>query len=120
MIAAMLAKACRNEEIHLVSPVRDRINLIHAADLAEAVVAALKREAWGVFNVAGPGPVSIAEIANACVDVAGSGRVTMPANDEGEGTLRYQLDYSKATAAFDYSPRLSLTEGLRRTMADQY
>src|SRR5205085_5928207 len=58
MVASMLARARRNEEIRLTPPVQDRINLVHASDVAAAAVAALKAEAWEIFNVAGPKAVS--------------------------------------------------------------
>ena len=119
MVAAMLAKARRGEDLRLLPPVRDRVNLVHAADVADATLRALKKEAWGVFNVGGPDAVSIADIANACVAVAGRGKVIAPADDASEGSLRYALDSSRATAAFGYSPHIGLQEGLRRTMAGE-
>jgi len=119
MVAAMLAKARRGEELRLLPPVRDRISLVHAADVAEATVRALKKEAWGAFNVDGPNVVSIADIANACVAVAGRGRVIAPGEDTSRGSLKYALDSGKAAAAFGYSPRIGLEEGLRRTMAGE-
>ena len=120
MIASMLGKAQRGDEIRLKPPVRDRINLLHAADLADAIVAALCAEARGVFNVAGPSTVSIAEIAAACIEIAESGNVILPADDDLKGTLKYDLDYGKASAAFGYVPRVCLKEGLRRSMLGQF
>jgi UDP-glucose 4-epimerase len=120
MVAAMLAKACRGEELRLLPPVRDRVSLVHAGDVADATLRALQSEAWGVFNVGGPNPVSIADIANACVAVAGRGKVIAPAGDASEGSLKYALDSSKAAAAFGYSPRIGLKEGLQRTMAGEF
>jgi len=99
---------------------RDRINLLHAADLADAIVAALLAEVRGVFNVGGPSAVSIAEIAAACIEIAESGNVILPADDVLKGTLKYDLDYGKATAAFGYVPRVCLREGLRRSMLGQF
>jgi UDP-glucose 4-epimerase len=119
MVAAMLAKARRGEDLRLLPPVRDRVSLVHAADVADATLRALKKEAWGVFNVGGPDAASIADIANACVAVAGRGKVIAPADDASEGSLKYALDSSKAAAAFGYSPRIGLEEGLRRTMAGE-
>lgn len=119
MVAAMLAKACRGEDLCLLPPVRDRVSLVHAADVAEATLRALKKEAWGVFNVSGPDAVSIADIANACVAVAGRGKVIVPADDASEGSLKYALDSSKAAATFGYAPRIGLQEGLRRTLAGE-
>jgi UDP-glucose 4-epimerase len=119
MVASMLAKARRGEDLRLVPPVRDRVSLVHAADVADATVRALKKEAWGTFNVGGPDAVSIAEIANACVAVAGRGSVVAPVDEAGAGSLKYELDSSKAAATFGYSPRIGLEEGLRRTMAGE-
>jgi UDP-glucose 4-epimerase len=115
----MVAKACRGEDLRLLPPVRDRVSLVHAADVAEATLRALKKEAWGVFNVGGPDAASIADIANACVAVAGRGKVIVPADDASEGSLKYALDSSKAAAAFGYAPRIGLQEGLRRTLAGE-
>ena len=119
MVAAMLAKARRGEELRLLPPVRDRVNLVHAADVADAAVRALRKEAWGAFNVGGPDAVSIADIAGACVSVTGRGTVIVPVDDTSEGSLKYALDSSKAAAAFGYSPRIGLQEGLRRTLAGE-
>lgn len=120
MVAAMLAKARRGEDLRLLPPVRDRVSLVHAADVADAAVRALKKEAWGAFNVGGPDAVSIADIASACVAVAGRGKVIAPADDTSEGSLQYALDSGKAAATFGYSPRIWLEEGLRRTMAGEF
>lgn len=120
MVAALLAKARRGEDLRLQPPARDRFSLIHAADVADAVVRALRKEASGVFNIAGPDPVSVSEIAETCVAVAGRGRVVVDANDTGDGTLHYALDSGKAAATLGYSPRIGLEEGLRRTMAGEH
>jgi UDP-glucose 4-epimerase len=117
MVAAMLGKARRGEAIQLKPPVADRINFIHAADVAEAAVAALTSGALGIFNLAGPDTVSIAELAQACVEVAAYGSVVLPDGGAGRGSLKYQLDYSKASAAFGFAPRVGLKEGLKRSLA---
>ena len=73
----------------------------------------------GAFNVGGPVVVSIVDIANACVAVAGRGKVIVPGDDASDGSLKYALDSGKAATAFGYSPRIGLKEGLRRTMAGE-
>jgi len=117
MVPTMLARASRGEDIVVKPPARDRVNLIHAADLATAIVRALKAGATGLFNVAGPRAVSIAEIAEHCVAAAGKGRVILPDHDAESPQVRFQLLDRKASSAFGYAPRIDLGEGLRRMLA---
>lgn len=117
VVASMLALASRGEDIVVKPPARDRVNLIHAADLAGAILSALRAGATGLFNVAGPRAVSIAEIAEQCVAVAGRGRVVLPDEDSASPQVRFQLQHRKALSAFGYAPRIDLREGLRRMLA---
>jgi UDP-glucose 4-epimerase len=119
MVPTMLARACQGEDIPVTPPARDRVNLIHASDLAHAVVAALKVGATGLFNVAGPAALTIAEIAEGCVAAAGRGRVSLQTGDEQASTTRFQLDCRKALSAFGYRPQIALEEGLRRMLAQK-
>ena len=119
LVATLLGKASRGEDLLLQPPTRDRFSLVHAADVADAALAALRSESRDVFNIGGPAPASIAEIARACVAVAGRGRVVMPAKDKAAGSLQYGLDSSKAAAKLGYRPRVGLEEGLRRTLAGE-
>jgi nucleoside-diphosphate-sugar epimerase len=119
MVATLLGKASRGEDLVLQPPTRDRFSLVHAADVAHAVLGALRSQAWDVFNVGGPAAVSVADIARACVAVVGRGKVVVPAQDTAPGSLQYGLDCSKAAAKFGYSPRIGLEEGLRRTLAGE-
>lgn len=120
MVASMLGKAQRNEDITLQAPTGDRINLLHAADLADAIVAVLCARVQGIFNVAGSRTLSIAEIAASCVEATGNGRVVLPENNGTEASIKYDLDCSKAKLAFGYLPRVNLLEGLRRSMSGQF
>lgn len=117
MVPRMLARARRGEDIPVQPPARDRVNLIHAADLARAVIAALKAGATGLFNVAGPAALTIAEIAEGCVAAVGRGRVSLQPGDDQASSTRFQLDCRKALSAFGYRPQIDLEEGLRRMLA---
>lgn len=119
IVADLLGKASRGEDIVLRAPTRDQFSLVHAADVADAVLSALSGEAWDVFNVGGPPPASLVDIANACVVVARRGKVVLPELDDAQGTLQYGLDSSKAAVRIGYTARVGLEEGLRRTLAGE-
>ncbi len=119
MVADLLGKASRGEDIVLRAPARDHFSLVHAADVAGAVLGALSEEAWDVFNVGGPPPASIVDIACTCVVVAGRGKVVLPELDDAPGTLQYGLDSRKAAVKIGYTARVGLEEGLRRTLAGE-
>lgn len=118
MIPSFLQRAARGETIVLTPPVEDRINLVHATDVAAAALAALVREGWDTFNVAGEAAVSVLEIAEACVAVAGKGRVEIAAEPASrKPILRFDLNCDKAARAIGYRPGVTLREGLARMLA---
>ena len=93
---------------------------VYVDDVADALIAALVAdvgdEPYRVVNVAGGAPVFLHEIIEACERACGkSGRVeTLPQRpgDVG-GTF---ADISDAVKLLDWRPRVSLEEGLRRTV----
>lgn len=114
MVSRFLATAGRNEIIELARPVEDRIDIVHAADVSAATVAALTGECWEILNVSSGEPVSIMELAEACVAVAGSGHIKVkgeaPANYK--ASVTYSLDISRASECIDWRPSIGLREGL--------
>jgi UDP-glucose 4-epimerase len=120
MIGSLLARAAKGDDIELMPPIDEKINLLHAADLADAVVRVLEAGAWDTFNVAAAEASSVADIARACVSVVGKGRVISPPDGRGQPTTRYQLDCSKAAATFHFRQNICLVEGLRRTWLNEF
>jgi UDP-glucose 4-epimerase len=119
MIGSLLARASKGDDIELKSPIHEKINLLHATDLADAVVRVLEADAWDTFNVAAAEASSVADIAHTCVSVVGKGRVISPSSEGGQPSTRYQLDCSKAAAAFHFRQKIDLVEGLRRTWLNE-
>lgn len=121
MVPRFLATAAKNEVIELSQPVEDRVDIVHAADVADASVAALKNECWDTLNISSGHPVSIIELAEACVAVAGSGRIEikgeLPANYK--ASVKYSLDISRASQFIDWRPRIDVRKGLSMLMHGQ-
>lgn len=119
LVASLLARAQNDETITLMQPVDDRVNLLHVADLARALWLANEVRAAGIFNIGGPAQVSIREIAETCVRVAGRGRLVIDeSRSERPPQLRFHVDGGKASRTFGYEPEIGLEDGLRR-MANQ-
>lgn len=121
MVPRFLATAARNEAIELSQPVDDRVDIVHAADVSDATVAALKSGCWETLNVSSGHPVSIIELAEACVAVAGSGCIEikgeLPANYR--ASVKYSLDISRAGERIDWRPRIDVHKGLSMLMHGQ-
>lgn len=118
MIPRFLDTAARGQVIELAPPVDDRINLIHADDVAEVAVGALMRNATGLFNIAADTETTIAKIAETCVNVAGRGAVRVkPIPTQRSPKIRFGLDCSSARAELGFVTLVSLAQGLARCFA---
>ena len=121
LVAHMLASAGKGHAIVLTPPIEDRINFVHAADVAEAALAALRRGSTGSFNIAGPALVSMRELADACIAAAGRGRVeTTAAADGRPASRRFDVSGRNAEAELGYCPKIALSEGLSMLREDRY
>jgi len=119
MISSFLNTAALGQVIQLKPPVEDRIDMIHARDVAIAIMQAIENEAYGIFNIASETPVSIYEIAQTCVEVVGRGGVEVGANEScQEPGIRFGLQCEAARHAFAYHPTLTLKEGLAKMWQD--
>lgn len=121
MVPRFLATAVRNDVIELMQPVNDRVDIVHAADVAEATVAALKDECWETLNVSSGNPLSIRQIAEACVAVAGKGRVEIKGEAPADyrASVKYSLDITYARERIRWQPRIDVRTGLSLLMRGQ-
>jgi UDP-glucose 4-epimerase len=113
MISRFIAAAGSGETITLTPPVDDRVDLVHAADVAAAVSAILQKQDWDTFNVASGVAPSIAELAQASVRMSGCGAVRVHGEVQTRPPVtRFLLDTGKARARLGWQPRVGLAEGL--------
>lgn len=114
MLSVFLAKAVKGDTIALTPPVDDRVDLIHAADVASAVIGVLKAEAWETFNLASGQPASVLEIANACISATGKGKVQVQDVPQGarKPSSRFSLNCARAERDIGWAPRVTLEQGI--------
>lgn len=112
LVAKMLSAAGKGQVIAVRPPLEERLNLVHACDVAEAAVAAANGRVTGVFNIAGPESVTVLELAQACIAVAGAGRLEEAVGETSTPRRRFDLDGRKARECLSLQPAIGLREGL--------
>ena len=112
LISNYLRLASSDKQITVESP-DNRINLIHALDVAQSALLAFQNKAWGVYNVAAEISPSIQELAKTIVSVCGGGRVIIDDQLNKQAPfIRFDLDTQKANHDFLFKQTISLQEGL--------
>ena len=112
LLPSWLVRATRGETLQVAPPGFEQVNLVHAADLARAIWLVGEKRLSGCWNVRGAN-VSMREVAQICVNVAGAGQVEFsPEDDPAVNGCRFDLDGSRAEKDFGYSPSVSLEHGL--------
>src|SRR3954449_8397265 len=91
---------------------RQTRDYVYVLDVVEATLAALERDAGGVFNVGTGVETSVLELYEAVRQVTGSGRAAEPAPARLGELQRSVLDVSLAARELGWRPQQSLDDGL--------
>jgi UDP-glucose 4-epimerase len=114
LVAKFLLSASAGETIQISPPYNERIDLVHAADVARAAYKAIELNAVGIYNVSSGDLVSIRELAETCVSVVKNGSIEIqPDKNVKEPTTRFDLDCSLAKRKLDFTPEFDLKTGLQ-------
>lgn len=121
IIRRFLTVAEQGGTIDLLQPVDDRVDIIHATDVSRAVVSILKRDEWDVFNLSSGHPVSIKELAQACISLTGRGDIAISGNliPNYRPVTTYSLDIEHAAKRLDWQPVIDFQTGLNMLRHDQ-
>jgi UDP-glucose 4-epimerase len=97
-------------------------DLTYVDDVVEACLMAAASDVSNgqVFNLGGPQPISLRELAELIVEIAGSGSVEVrpfPEERKAIDVGSTYLDYSKIRRALGWEPKTTLDDGLARTIA---
>ena len=120
MVSSFLAIARDGGMIELTPPVEDRFDFIHAADVAYAIVAILKKESWNTFNIASGSTISLQELAEICISLTGRGSISLKKAtiQTRDAITRFSLNIDKAKCHLDWEPKISIKEGLELMMQE--
>ena len=120
-VAWFIRLAIEDQTIEIYGDGSQLRDFVFVDDAADAFLRAGATEAVNgeVFNVGGDRPISHRDLTSLLVDVAGSGRVKYvdwPADRKAIDIGSFYTDSSKFAAATGWSPRVTLRDGLRRTV----
>lgn len=121
VINAFVRQAARTRSISVNGEGVALRHLVHVRDAVDALVRALDyRDEWRPLNIAGPAPVTIAEIAAAVRDAAGRDRVRIVHTPvEIEDRSCYALRQEAAREHLGWEPSISAEEIVSEAWKDQ-
>ncbi|MBP7216677.1 MAG: NAD(P)-dependent oxidoreductase [Candidatus Omnitrophica bacterium] len=93
-------------------------DVLYAEDFARAITLMLdaKQITCDVFNIGSGSAVSVQEVVSCVLNAAGHVPSRILYDDSKPSTVKFRaLDYSKAQDLLGWQPRISLSEGIRRT-----
>jgi UDP-glucose 4-epimerase len=117
-----IRKAIDNEDIPVFGDGRILRDFLYVDDLVESMLAVAETDAafGDVFNVGTGIPVSFNDLAKKIVEVAGSGRAIFTEFTKEREEVEpgdYYADISRIISRTGWTPRISLDEGIARTIA---
>ena len=120
MVRRFLAIAETGGNIELTQPVHDQVDLVHAADVSKAVVSILKKDFWDIFNISSGKPISVKDLADACVKLANRGRVLIKGENTAgyKPTIRYSLNTEKARNQLGWRPEIDIHQGMNMILKE--
>ena len=104
-------KKATNDEIINISEANNKINFIHAMDVAYASLEAYKKKSYGIFNISGKEMISIEELANICIEVAESGKIEKIEYAKNPFE-RFNLNCINAEKEFNFKPKINMFDGV--------
>jgi nucleoside-diphosphate-sugar epimerase len=116
-----IRKAMENEIIPLFGDGRILRDYLYIDDLIDSMIAiALKDDAYGeVYNVGTGIPLSFVELAKKIIDISGTGKVDYTEFTTERKALEpgdYYADITKIKDTIKWHPKISLEEGIKKTL----
>jgi dTDP-glucose 4,6-dehydratase len=116
-IPTFIRQALANEPVTVAGDGSQTRSVCYVDDLIEGIVRLLFSDLPGPVNIGNPHELSMTELAQRIIDLAGStSQITYIPRPEDDPTVR-QPDITLARAALGWEPTVPLDEGLTRTIA---
>ena len=121
-IGWFVRQATLGEEIQVFGDGRQKRDFDYVDDVVDAFLRAGAMDAADgqVFNLGGDEPVTLLDLAQLLVEIAGRGRITVvpfPADRKKIDIGDFHADASKIRAALGWTPKTQLRDGFARTLA---
>lgn len=120
LLSSFVSAAISNDTLSIHHPLQNRINLVHSADVVSAAWNALRAEAWGIYNIAGPKLLRYLDIAQCVIAAAGSGQISISKGHlQSNPFSRFDLSTKLAFESFGFRPQIDLYTGIQALINNQ-
>ena len=109
-IPTLIRKALSDDLIEVFDH-NNKINFIHAFDVANAAFLSYLKKVGGTFNIASKDTVSILELANEIIKINKKGTI-LPKNISNNPICRFDLNFNKAAKNIKFSPLINISDGI--------
>lgn len=121
IIIQLINKIKSGKKIMLKSPF-EKINFIHANDVANATFISLIKKKYGVFNIGSKKSYSIKDIAKICNNFA-TKKVIIKVNKSRNKLMfktRFNISINRAIKNLGWKPKISMIQGIRLIFKNKY
>jgi nucleoside-diphosphate-sugar epimerase len=118
LVPKLIVQALDPDEVEVsVEDDRPKRDYIFVGDLVDLLVAIVDRTTGGIFNAGSGASLSVREMAERIIKMAGTGKSLVSRGRERQGELADTVaDITRARRELNWSPQVSLEEGLQRTI----
>lgn len=97
-----------------ITGARNKINFIHAYDVASAALHAFTTKAEGIFNISSRKKNTVLEVAEIAISISGSGSLVILDDDKNKTSsfIRFDLESKLAEDSFGFEAKVNLEEGM--------
>ncbi|MDD4956533.1 MAG: SDR family oxidoreductase [Candidatus Omnitrophica bacterium] len=116
VVPNLICQALRNEPMTVYGDGRQTRSFCYVSDLVEGITRFMVSDLGGPMNIGNPRELSIMEFAEKIKEITGTGsRIIFKPLPENDPKIR-RPDISKAGKELGWEPKVSLEEGLKRTL----
>jgi UDP-glucose 4-epimerase len=121
LLMTFLRDAMSDKNLNVQHPKDNKVNFVHASDVATSILLSLQSEAWGIYNIAAKECRTIEKLADICIEMVGSGMKNVSDSQSSiEPFIRFDLNCEKAEKRFSYTSEVTLEEGIKMMFEKRY
>lgn len=117
VVSNFIVQALKGNPITIYGDGKQTRSFCYVEDLIDGIIRLIDSDSEGPMNLGNPGEFTMIELAEKVLSITGSNSNLVHMPLPGDDPTQRKPDISKAKTSLDWSPEVSLEEGLERTIA---